>query len=127
MAQGKILWQHNDNAPIGVPLGIRVVKDELIIEGYVYDDNYTNGSIGRRLVTDLSTGHITHESMFINVKSGKRYTREELWDSNELIDQYFDGQIVWIVTKAELVETSFVTIGSNRSAHILSNSLESVS
>src|SRR6185295_9284430 len=75
-------------------------------------------------VRAISTGHITHECMFENNTTGERITEQEFiggWISGQIEPDMFN----MCVTKAELVEQSLVTIGSNETALALENALQS--
>jgi hypothetical protein len=91
----------------------------ITVTGYVYDDTHTNGAIGRGLILGLSTGHISHEMMFENSK-GKRISENEFYSLP--MEEIFSNDWTMVVTKAEIVEFSFVTTRSNR-ASVLVNEI----
>lgn len=120
----KILFQHDSNKPIGKPLSLKVVGNELILTGWVLDNTHSNWDIGRGLVTSISTGHITHNREFENTETGEVQNEEEFFGDKEQSpwDKLWSGLWVVAVTSAEIVENSFVTIPSNRDSHIINNS-----
>lgn len=119
LKSGTVLYNHESDEPIGRPLTFKKVGDEVRVSGYVFDDTYTQGAVGRGLILGLSTGHITHEAMY--ERDGKRFTFEEYWDLP--MSEVFSEGWEYIVTKAEICEFSFVTTPSNRSA-VMTNSTE---
>jgi len=51
LATGSVLWNHDSDKPIGRPLSFeKNSKGEIVVSGFVYDDTYTGGSIGRKIV-----------------------------------------------------------------------------
>lgn len=83
---------------------------------------YTNGAIGRGLILGLSTGHITHERMFMDEDKGTMYTEDEFWKLEWSVISKMNWCVV--VTDAEICEFSFVTVRSNR-ASVLVNEIAS--
>lgn len=108
-----VLYWHNSDKPIWRPLSFELDWEDIKVSGYVFDDIYTNGAIWRGLVLWLSTGHITHERMWQDSK-WKRKTDEEFWQMS--YDEIFSWNWTMVVTKAEIVEFSFVTTPSNRAS-----------
>jgi len=118
----KILYQHNSEKPIWKPLSLKVVGDELILEAWVYDDNYTDWNIARWLVTSISTWHITHNREFEHQETKQVLQEEEFFDEYDFWDlAMWGGKWLMAVTSAEVVENSLVTIGSNRDSHIINS------
>ena len=118
-----VLYQHDPEKPIGKPLSAKVVKDELIVEGFVYDDTYSEGNIGRGLVTGISTGHISEAVEFQHKDTGDVISEEEfdeLLGNAETFAEWLDilYSYILVVTQADLVEFSFVTLPSNKGAKI---------
>jgi len=84
--------------------------------------------VKRGYVTAISTGAIAREYMFEDNDTGERYTEEEA-------EEKFGWENVWeacmgmgevltlIVTKAEMIENSLVTIGSNQNAIAMQNGI----
>ncbi|MDR0651251.1 MAG: hypothetical protein LBG59_07850 [Candidatus Peribacteria bacterium] len=67
---GKLLYQHNQQEPIGKTLDIGIREDAtgrkyLRASAYAYDD-YTENRLSRNLVTDISTSHLAFEIIFRN-------------------------------------------------------------
>lgn len=119
-----ILYNHDSDKPIWRPLSFELWEDwKINVSWYVYDDNYTNWAITRGLILWLSTGHITHERVWED-KTWKRISNEEFFALNW--DQFKEWR-PWnmIVTKAEIVEFSFVTTRSNR-ASVLTNEVDNI-
>lgn len=122
---GSILYNHDSDKPIWRPLSFELKEDwKIYVSWFVYDDNYTNGAIWRWLILGLSTWHITHERVLQDTK-GKRMSEEEFF--NLPYDDYKNGA-PWtiVVTKAEIVEFSFVSTRSNR-ASVLTNDIAEIS
>ena len=119
-----ILWQHKDDY-----WGIWYTQ-ELWLDtkwnlcGLFYVDTETledrhSNQVKKWFVKSVSTGAITLETMFEHNESWKRYTRKEaeeefgfenIW---KCLYWFKDSILTYIVTKAELVENSLVTIWSN--------------
>jgi hypothetical protein len=59
----------------------------------------------------LSTGHYTHESMMAD-ENGATISMEDYWKLP--IEEIFSNKWTEKVTKAEIVEFSFVSVRSNR-------------
>lgn len=114
-----VLYQHNPEKPIGKPLSAKVKGNELIVEWFAYDDTYSEGNIWRGLVTGLSTGHITEECEFQHKETEKVISEEEfdkLLQKADTFSEWVEILNTWIlcVTKADLVEFSFVSLPSNK-------------
>lgn len=121
LATGSILNAHDSEQPIGRPLTFKLLDDNKVhVSGYVFDDMYTNGAIGRGLILGLSTGHITHERMFMDEDSGTMYTEDDFWKLEWSVLSKMNWCVV--VTDAEICEFSFVTVRSNR-ASVLVNEI----
>jgi len=125
----QILLSHDSSEPVGKAISLTKGKDGLQIQFYVNTDWLDEVNAKRvrgGAFSGLSTGHITHEVKFENNETG------EILDSEEAEEKY--GLDFWdmlwsdawtkIVTKAELVEVSLVTLPSNPDALILNNSLQ---
>lgn len=119
----KILFQHNDNQPIWKPLSLKVVWNELILTGWVFDNTHSSWDIWRGLVTSISTWHMTLAREFENVDTWDIQTEEEFFEDekNSWWDKLWSWLWVMAVTSAEIVENSFVTIPSNRDSHIINS------
>ena len=119
-----VLYNHNSDQPIWRPLTMEIQDWLIKVSWYVFDDNYTNWAVWRGLILGLSTWHITHERMFQDCKS-KRITEEDFWN---LEWETYKAWSPWtiVVTKAEIVEFSFVTTRSNRSS-TLTNDISELS
>ena len=111
-----VLYSHDSDKPIWRPLSFELDWDDIKVSWYVFDDIHTNWAIGRGLVLGLSTWHITHERMWQNTK-GKRILDSEFWDLP--YDVIFSNEYTMVVTKAEIVEFSFVTTPSNRASTLV--------
>lgn len=121
LSTGSVLWQHEDDKPIWVPLSFEVVGDEIRVSGYVFDDtDITKWAIGRWLVRGLSTRHMRHKNEW--EFEGKRYTDEEFWKLpvSDIMKEWWER----IDTQVEILEFSFVTIPSNRKSVVLMNKLD---
>lgn len=120
----KILFQHNSEKPIGKPLSLKVVWNDLILTGWVLDDTHSNGDIGRGLVTSISTWHITNSREFENVDTWEIQSEDEFFEDENASpwEKLWSGLWVMAVTSAEIIENSLVTIPSNRESHIINNS-----
>ena len=115
----KILFQHNSEKPIGKPLSLKVVWNDLILTGWIFDNTHSNWDIGRGLVTSISTGHITQAREFENIKTWEVQSEDEFFDDASAWEKLWSGIWVMAVTSAEIIENSFVTIPSNRDSHII--------
>ncbi len=113
-----VLYGHDSDKPIWRPLTFELVDNQIEVSWYVYDDVYTNWAIWRWLILGLSTGHITHSSLWRNSKNGSELSEKEfsqkIWKDDDLWDEFKEGLWDWVVTWAEIVEYSFVTTPSNR-------------
>lgn len=118
-----ILLQHNMNRPVGQNIGATMRgekgKEEIFVQGFVFDD-MTDGAFGRGLLRALSTGHITLEVEFENVKTGEIKSVEEFRAMRDEMGYFGDWEEEWVmaVTKLEWVEYSLVSIPSNRKSLI---------
>lgn len=122
-----LFYQHNTDAPLGRPLWAEVEWDLLKIGGYVTnanDDRFANGNIWNWIVRGISTGHITNAVEFVNDKTGevlseneftKKYTYEDYWMFWTIIEEGW----TLAVTALDWLETSFVTVPSNRDSGVL--------
>ena len=119
----KILFQHDSNKPIGKPLDLKVVWNELILTAWVFDNTHSNWDIGRGLVTSISTGHMTQAIEFENIKTWEIQSEDEFIDDKNAspLEKLWSGIWVMAVTSAEMIENSLVTIGSVRGGHIINN------
>jgi len=111
----KITYQHDANKPIGKPLAFKVKWDKVILKWWVYDNSYTDWNIWKWLVTSLSTTHITHAIEFQHNSTGKVISEAAF---NELPWREW-RHYTMAVTKAEIIDNSFVTMPSNRDTHII--------
>lgn len=127
-----IFLSHNDEMPIGKMLSIDFTEAGMEVTYFVdyatkagkeYEHELRNGYIGM-----LSTGAITREWMIEDNRTGKRYTREEAREAGiDLWSVLFGDSedYTMVVTKAELIEVSMVTVGSNPGAFTAADSLKS--
>lgn len=118
-----ILWQHWSDEPIGKTLEINPQQDGVEILYYVDLKSLSEQNAHRiesGLVPMLSTGHITKEVKFENKDTGELVDEDDFWDLPFSERQNYN----MVVTKAEAVEISAVTIGSNPDALTTKNSLE---
>lgn len=119
LATWSVLYNHNDNEPIGRPLAFELAEnwDDVNVAWYVWDDLVEN-RFWRKLIMWLSTGHITHESVYENTDTKQRVDSKDFWDliwsDNKVWDEYWNWLWDWIVTKAEIAEFSPVGVRSNR-------------
>ncbi len=119
-----ILWQHQDDyGGIGYTQELWLdTKWNLCWLFYVdtetLEERHAN-QVKKWFVKSVSTGAITLETMFEHNETGKRYSRKEaeeefgfenIW---RCLCWFKDSILTYIVTKAELVENSLVTIWSN--------------
>lgn len=119
---GSVLWGHNDEKPIGRPLSFEKMENgQIKVTGFVFDDVHTNGAIGRGIVLGLSTGHISHEVVWQNADD-VRITDDEFWALPW--SEIFSDKWTMVVTKAEIVEFSFVSTPSNRKSVINANNVK---
>lgn len=119
----QILLQHDDNKPIGKTLEIIPQQDGIEIV-YFVDLNSLNKEDAHRVKTGLfsalSTGHITKEMQFESIETGKRLLiaefRQLSWEEQQ--------KYVFVVSSAEAIEVSVVSIPSNPDALTAENSLK---
>ena len=131
-----ILWQHDDTyGGIGFcqELYINNAGD---LSGVFFVDLNTLSEkeayqVKNGYVTSISTWAITLEDAFEDNETGRLYTRddaeEKFWWENvwKCLVWSTDAILTYVVTKAELVENSLVTIGSNAKAKAVQvNSLQ---
>ena len=74
-----VLYGHDSDKPIWRPISFTQVENDIVVEWYVFDDVYTNWAIWRWLILWLSTGHITHSSLWRNNKTGEELSDKEFW------------------------------------------------
>lgn len=118
---GSILYNHDSNKPIGRPLSFEKLDNwEIGVSWYVFDDVHTNWAIWRGLILWLSTGHITHESNWVNTQTKEEMENKKFWGEG-WYDRYIDKNWVWQVLKAEIVEFSFTSTRSNRASIVANN------
>ncbi len=122
-----ILFQHNDNKPFGQAVEI-MPHDKGIDLLFWVDLNALDEKeayrVDKRLIKALSTGHITIESAFENTKTGERMTWHQMWKEMEDEDlDYVYEDYVYVVTKAEAIEISMVTLPSNPKALTVQNGI----
>jgi hypothetical protein len=116
-----VLDNHNDDKPIWRPLVFELDSNwnDINAAGYAWDDLAWN-KIWRKLVLGLSTGHITHESVYEHTETKQRIKANDfwnlIWEDIKIWRDYVNWMYEWIVTKAEIVEYSFVPVRSNRGA-----------
>lgn len=130
-----ILWQHNETYGwIGKALELYLDENNNLWGKFYVDldllDDRNRKQVERWMVTMLSTGAITLDWAFEENKTGKRYSEndaiEKFWISEVLnaLNNIKNSILTYVVTKAELVENSLVTIWSN--AWALAKSLNSI-
>ena len=127
-----ILLQHNDDlGGIGHAIKFEVTAEGLNILFYVdlnTLDAKTAYQVKNGFINAISTGHITKSDGIEEVETGIVYT---IGDAIEKfgIDNVWDAfcgeseMFTYIVTKAEAVENSLVTIGSNEKAMATQNAI----
>ena len=89
-------------------------------------DERTKYQVENWYITAVSTSHITHEDMIEDNKTWERYTWEEARDKDIDLWSVIFGvseSHTMVVTKAEMIENSLVTIGSNEEAIVSHNSV----
>lgn len=118
-----VLLGHDMSQPIGRCTKMEITPKGLYVEGYVFDE-YTDGRVGKGLITTLSTGHYTKKYDFLNLKTGQILTKQDFrrqWDAFWQLDEkhkdYIDN---WVrrITETEIVEFSFVSIPANRKSFV---------
>lgn len=125
----QILLGHNPDNPIGKALEIFPHKAGVDLVYYV-DLNWMNEVDRNRMrgggFSGLSTGHITKEIKFENAETGELLTEEEAEEKYgvDRWDLLFSDAWIMVVSKAEAVEVSAVTIPSNPDALTMQNSLQ---
>lgn len=125
-----VLLQHNREMPIGKTLSLNITENGLEILYYVdfntkagkeYEHEIRSGLIGM-----LSTGAITNDWGIEDNKTGKVMSRAEAKEKGISLWDVLWGESVdytLIITSAELIENSQVTIGSNEGANTKPDSL----
>ena len=126
----QILLMHNGNEPIGKAVSVSITKNGLEIVFFVNLDWVKEDADKNRLrdgaFSTLSTGHITLDYAFENVETGEILTEEEA-EKKYGLDKW---DLLWgdawnfVVTKADLIEVSFVSTPSNPDALTERNALE---
>lgn len=127
LGNAAILYQHWDHLPCGNAIEILPHEKGVDILFWIdlnaleEKDAYR---VANRLVKALSTGHITHEAMWEHKETGERIKIDGLWahcadpENSDVMDDY-----IFVVTKAEAVEVSMVTLPSNPKALTLENGI----
>lgn len=131
MKNAQILLSHDDGEPIGRATKITPSANGLEIEFYI-NLNWVRDDADKARITDgafsaLSTGHITKEYKFENKETGEVLSPEEAeekYDTDKW-DLFYGDAWNFVVTKAELLEVSLVSLPSNPEALTLQNSLQS--
>ena len=125
----QILLSHNPEQPIGKTLSLTKSDDGLDIV-YFVNLSWMNEVDANRMrdgaFSGLSTGHITREYKFENAETGEVMDEEQANEKYGLDrwDLFMSEAWNMIVTKAELVEISAVTLPSNPDALTVKNSLK---
>jgi len=126
-----ILLQHNhEYGGIGRSVKLWFDAEGNLINTFYVDlntlDEKTRYQVENGYITAVSTSHITMEDMIEDNKTGERMTREEAMSEKvDLWGVVFGNSTTHtlVVTKAEMIENSLVTIGSNESAIVSHNSI----
>lgn len=132
-ANATILWQHDTQyGGIGRcnSLWIDNAGNQNIIF-YVDLDTLEDRNaiqVQRGFVSAISTGAIAKEYMFEEADTGAMYTEqdaEEKFGWENVMRAYFGSSdvLTLVVTKAEMIENSLVTIGSNENAIAMQNAI----
>jgi hypothetical protein len=123
-----VFLAHDSSKPIGNTIEIHKTKNGIDVFYWV-DLNWLE-EIDRNRVRDgafagLSTGHITRDFKFEDNKTGERFSVEELEKKGiNLWDVYMSDEWSLVITGAEALEISQVTLPSNPDALTLRDSLE---
>ena len=127
-----ILLQHNaSTGGIGKAIKFDVNNDGLNILFFVdlnTLDDKTRYQVENGYISAISTGHITEEDGIEDNKTGKVYSiedaMEKFWWENVWSSFMWGSDLyTYIVTKAQAIENSLVTIGSNEKAIALPNAI----
>lgn len=127
-----ILLQHNAGmGGIGKAIKFDTTSTGLNILFYVdlnTLDERTRYQVSNGYISAISTGHITEEDGIEDVSTGKVYSIEDAMEKfgRENVRAAFWGdseQYIYVVTKAQAIENSLVTIGSNEKAIALPNAI----
>jgi len=126
-----MLLQHNHEYwGIGHSVKLSIDSEWNLVNMFYVDlntlDEKTRYQVENWFITAVSTSHITLEDMIEDNKTGKRMTREEAHE--EWVDLWgvmfwYNEEYTLVVTKAEMIENSLVTIGSNAEAIVTHNSV----
>lgn len=129
-----VLLQHNhEYGGIGYVNKLWLDKEGNLNILFFVDTNTLEGKtryqVENGFITAVSTSHVTHEDMIEDNKTGERMTWEDaegLLSRNELrrIMVGRSENYTLVVTKAEMIENSLVTIGSNEGAIVAHNSVD---
>jgi len=127
-----ILLQHNaQTGGIGKAIKFDVNNDGLNILFFVdlnTLDDKTRYQVENGYISAISTGHITEEDGIEDNKTGKVYSIEDAmekfwWENVWAAFMWGSDLYTYIVTKAQAIENSLVTIGSNEKAIALPNAI----
>jgi len=129
MKNPQILLSHSPKEPTGKAVELSLDSKGMKVAYYVnldWVDEVNARRIKGGAYSGLSTGHITHEYKYENKETGELLTPEEIEDKYGLDewDLMFSDAWNFVVTKAELVEISMVTLPSNPEALTVQNSLQ---
>lgn len=123
LATWSVLYNHDDDEPVGRPLAFELDSNwsDVNVAWYAWDDLMHN-RFWRKLILWLSTGHITHESVYENIETKQRVNANDfwnlIWEDRKMWKEYVNGVWDWIVTAAEIVEFSPTPTRSNRGAKL---------
>lgn len=133
LANPIILWQHNAQyGGIGNAISFWKDKEDNLCALFFVDletlDERNRVQVKRGYVTAISTGAIAKEYKFEENETGDLYTEEEAEDKFGSWNVFlaYIGQnenLTLVVTKAEMLENSLVTIGSNEQAIAMQNAM----
>ena len=133
MSNPIILWQHNAQfGGIGNAVSFwNDAKGNLNALFFVDLDTLEERNavqVRKGYVTAISTGAIAKEYMFEDNDTGERYTEAEAEEKfggwNVLLAYWGENKnLTLVVTKAEMIENSLVTIGSNENAIAMQNAI----
>jgi len=127
-----ILLQHNaSTGGIGKAIKFDINNDGLNILFFVdlnTLDDKTRYQVENGYISAISTGHITEEDGIEDNKTGKVYSIEDAmekfwWENVWSAFMWGSDLYTYIVTKAQAIENSLVTIGSNEKAIALPNAI----
>lgn len=126
-----MLLQHNhEYGGIWHSLRLYLDNDWNLVNRFYVDvntlDEKTKYQVENWFISAVSTSHISHEDMVEDNDTGERMTIEEAREAGISIWSllwFGSDQYTLVTTKAEMIENSMVTIGSNEDALVSHNSI----